>query len=594
MNDEYNISQAFQRIEETLIKSMKRNLMKHLKEEEKLGFNWTAWQTEQLKALEVFKKQNKNLFKNDFSTINNDVEALIKQSFENGKLGQERVILQAIQSGNFRSSNRKINKLWNIYINTNNQRIKKKQLTRLYEKASQIEACFFKINTQKLNSLIQEATGNLSKAETSILRYANDQYRKIIYNAQVFANTGAGTVRQAIDMATQDFLSKGINSIEYSNDTMVNITSYAEMAIRTANKRAMLQGEGTKRQQWGVYTVLVPNRGGGCPYCIKFQGKVFIDDVWSGGTVEESKKTGYPLLSSAIKAKLFHPNCKDTIVTYYPGITKEPIPPTKEELEKKIQNYKNEQKLKYIDRNIEKYKRLELGSIDEENIEKYHNKRLQWQEYKKRFRNDKNATFYENVTNDEKSDIITSSNLFKKLGITENTYVKDNTIQEQIAKKLKIDETPRIVDSKTYETIKGQEIVRYVHETSKNSVEEVYQNSINGDIKYSHYKNSQYGRGIYFGKKSIEDELEYTYGKGIGKAINAKIDENAKILEFDSPISYIRETRTRIEKMPKELQRLYENERSLVYMLEGYDGIKINGKDYYCIYNRKVLIVKDE
>ena len=38
-------------------------------------------------------------------------------------------------------------------------------------------------------------------------------------------------------MATKDFLSKGINSIEYSNGAMVNVAAYAEMAIRTANKR---------------------------------------------------------------------------------------------------------------------------------------------------------------------------------------------------------------------------------------------------------------------------------------------------------------------------------------------------------------------
>ena len=134
-------------------------------------------------------------------------------------------------------------------------------------------------------------------------------------------------------MATKDFLAKGINNIEYANGAMVNIASYAQMAIRTANKRAYLQGEGEKRAEWGVHTVLVPNRGGGCPYCIKFQGKVFIDDVWSGGTAAESKETGYPLLSTAVKAKLFHPNCKDTTVTYFPGINTKPIPPTREELE---------------------------------------------------------------------------------------------------------------------------------------------------------------------------------------------------------------------------------------------------------------------
>ena len=35
MNNEYDISQAFQRIEETLIKSMSSNLGRHLREEAK-------------------------------------------------------------------------------------------------------------------------------------------------------------------------------------------------------------------------------------------------------------------------------------------------------------------------------------------------------------------------------------------------------------------------------------------------------------------------------------------------------------------------------------------------------------------------------
>ncbi len=385
MSNEYDIGKAFQRIEETLIKSMKRNLTRHLNEEKLEDMNWSAWQTEQLKSLEHFKRSNKQLFKNDFSTINNDVEALIKQSFENGKLDQERVILEAIKEGNFKSNDKEINKLWHIYKNTKNKRIKKKQLTRIYEKTEQAESNFFKINDRKLNALINETKENFQKAELSILRYTNDQYRQIIYDAQVYANTGSGTIKQAVDMATKDFLSKGINSIEYSNGAMVNIASYAEMAIRTANKRAYLQGEGTKRVGWGVHTVLVPNRGGGCPYCIKFQGKVFIDDVWSGGTEAESKETGYPLLSTAIKAKLFHPNCKDTIVTYFPGINTQPIPPTKEQLEMKKQKYIIEQKQRYNERQIRKYKRLELGSTDEENIEKYHKRRLKWQQYNKEF-----------------------------------------------------------------------------------------------------------------------------------------------------------------------------------------------------------------
>lgn len=395
MNNEYDIAKSFRRIEETLIKSMKRNLTRHLNEENSLDMSWSAWQTEQLKSLEQFKKNNKTLFKKDFFTINNEVEELIKKGYEDGKLEQEKIILESIQNGTFNSSNKEINKMWHIYKTTNNQRIKKKQLTRIYKQVNQAEVTFFKVNGRKLKALISETKENFEKAEMSILRFSNDQYRKIIYDAQVYANTGSGTIQQAVDMATKDFLSKGINSIEYVNGNMVNIVYYAEMAIRTANKRAYLQGEGAKRQEWGVHTVLVPNRGGGCPYCIKFQGRVFIDDVWSGGTAEESKETGYPLLSTAIKAKLFHPNCKDTTVTYFPEVSTAPISPTKEELQQKIENYKKEQKLKYIDRNIAKYKRLELGSTDKENVEKYHNKRLEWQKYKKRFKENRELTYNE-------------------------------------------------------------------------------------------------------------------------------------------------------------------------------------------------------
>lgn len=46
---------------------------------------------------------------------------------------------------------------------------------------------------------------------------------------------------------------------------------------------AYLQGEGEKRQEWGVTTVIMAKRGNPCPKCLPFVGKVLIDDVWSGG-----------------------------------------------------------------------------------------------------------------------------------------------------------------------------------------------------------------------------------------------------------------------------------------------------------------------
>ena len=118
----------------------------------------------------------------------------------------------------------------------------------------------------------------MEKAEVAVLRMADDQYRRVIYNAQVYANTGAGTYEKAVDMATKDFLSAGLNCIEYKNGARHTLADYADMAIRTASKRAYLQGEGEKRQEWGIHTVIVNKRGNPCPKCLPFCGKVLIDD----------------------------------------------------------------------------------------------------------------------------------------------------------------------------------------------------------------------------------------------------------------------------------------------------------------------------
>ena len=124
----------------------------------------------------------------------------------------------------------------------------------------------------------------------------DDVYRQTIFKAQMFYNSGASTLWKAVDMATKDFLSAGINCIEYKNGARVNIASYSEMALRTANKR----------EEWGIHTVKVSSHNSACPMCIQWQGRVYIDDVYGKGTKEESIKSKYPLLSEAVKGGMFH------------------------------------------------------------------------------------------------------------------------------------------------------------------------------------------------------------------------------------------------------------------------------------------------
>lgn len=200
------------------------------------------------------------------------------------------------------------------------------------------------------------------------------------------------------------------------------------------------------------------------------------------------------------------------------------------------------------------------------------------------------------VTNSNKDDIITTSNLLEKLNIKLDDYVAfgkydpfNNDIQEQAAKLLNYDKLPTTLKNDDYNNIEKEEIVRVLHAYQGKTAEEAYENTLHGKIRYSEMVRSSYGRGIYFGEKSNEEELLSLYGKGNRKTIMAKLSNNAKILEFDNQFDYLKDVETRLNAIPQNLRSFYKNERSLLYMVDGIDGIKIKSKGYYCIYNRGVL-----
>lgn len=352
----YDIGEAFQRIEEEMIASMSRNLKRHLNTEEEEGLNYSMWQAEQLAALNNFRKDNKKTFSGYFSTINSQISEVLKKANESGKMDQEIKILEAIKDG------------FKIYD---------------YTAAKSVRSQFFKINDRKMKALIKATTSDMAKAETAMLRMANDQYRKIIFNAGVYYNSGSGTLLQCVDMATKDFLASGISCIEYANGARVGIDSYSRMALRTAQTRAYLQGEATKRDEWGINTVIVNRRSVACPKCLQWVGKVYYDDVWGNSKIPNPPK--YPLLSQAIAGGLYHPNCKDIHTTYFEGVSSKPVPMTKWQIEEANRVYAIEQKQRYYERKIRQYKRLAEGSISPENVLKYKEKLKEWETIQRDF-----------------------------------------------------------------------------------------------------------------------------------------------------------------------------------------------------------------
>lgn len=333
---DYNIREVFEKIEDELIDSMMRNFSRHRAEETKEGYNWTQWQAEQLKSLEEYRKHNAKRFGKRFKTINGKVEEMIRTAKADGNASQEAEILEAVKEG-FKAPKKP---------------------------SAHSTAEFFKVNGRKLDALIKSTTDDLKRAETAVLRMSNDKYRKAIFNAQVAMNTGAVTYEKAVDIACKDMLNAGLNCVEYKNGARHTLSDYADMAVKTANKRAYLRGEGEKRAEWGVSLVVVNSRQGGCPDCAKYIGKVFIDDVYSNGKKSDGN---YPLLSTAIKNGLFHPRCKDSTSTYYPELDDLDAPLSEDEIKELDRQRGIEEKQQYAQRQAERFDRRAEYSLDEDN-----------------------------------------------------------------------------------------------------------------------------------------------------------------------------------------------------------------------------------
>lgn len=361
----YDIRRIFEEMELALISSMHRAFYFHKKQQQEEGFNWEQWQRTKLREIEKYKKRNKEIVESYNKPIQEAIDRELEDKFISGQQYVENLVDKVkVQFP---------------------EDIKESQTVKEYianelgkESKPHKEENFFGVNEKKLNALQEVVTNDLKKAQYSVLRKMDDVYRQTIFKTHVYLQSGTKTINQAIDMATKDFLDKGLNSIVYKDGKRVNIASYAEMCLRTASQRATFLGEGKKRDEYRIHLIVVSAHANTCKMCEPWQGKILIDDVFSHGTKDDGE---YPLLSKAITEGLLHPNCRHTLITYFPGITRLPIVQDGKEA---IKLYEAEQKQRYYERQIRKWKRIYIGSLDEDNK---NNANIKIKNYKDMLRN---------------------------------------------------------------------------------------------------------------------------------------------------------------------------------------------------------------
>lgn len=406
----YDLRTVLEEIELDLIRNLQRNLKRHEKEEEEEGFRWEMWQKAKLRNIAKYRKKNKEIVGERSKEIEDLINKTLQESFDTAESMMEK-LFRKIKSFFTRRgmkypkdiSNRGLDKRElpeEDFFDVNEKKIDALQKTAekpqepqkqletngiekipdippkpgeepalsdetAYRPAGEEKTLEGKNNDQKLNDLKEQVSQDMKEVQGVIWRRMDDIYRQTIYKTEMFMAAGAKSLDQAIDMATKEFLDGGIDCIEYSNGRRVNIASYAEMALRTASQRATFLAEGKKRDEWGIHTIFVSAHANTCPKCEPWQGKVLVDDVFSSGTAAEAAELGAPLLSTAMKAGLLHPNCRHTLATYFPGVTILPKIPNKD---KALKTYEAEQKQRALERKIRKAKRKVAGACDNDNI----------------------------------------------------------------------------------------------------------------------------------------------------------------------------------------------------------------------------------
>ena len=505
---DYNIKEAFERIENELIDSMMRNFSRHRAEETKEGYNWSQWQAEQLKSLEEYRKHNAKKFGKCFKTINGKVEEMIRTAKADGNASQEAEILEAVKDG-FKATKKP---------------------------SAHSTAEFFKVNDRKLDALVKSTTDDLKRAETAVLRMSNDKYRKAIFNAQVAMNTGAVTYEKAVDMACKDMLNAGLNCVEYKNGARHTLSDYADMAVKTANKRAYLRGEGEKRAEWGVSLVVVNSRQGGCPDCAKYIGKVFIDDVYSNGKKSDGN---YPLLSTAIKNGLFHPRCKDSTSTYYPELDDLDAPLSEDEIKELDRQRGIEEKQQYAQRQAERFDRRAEYSLDEDNKRIAQTRADEWHDRADRLEekvNKAESNSSENVAKSGKSGIIKEKSKKPITPITDKAisripkvdiegYTEEQCLEIQKQHKELLKFSKEQNENKEVAFVLKNDVSKMITEPIKGTDEKIdFGSALQGKdlfVMHNHPRNSSY---------SLNDIIEFIKNDSIKTFTIVKNDGNIEVL----------------------------------------------------------------
>ncbi|WKU45978.1 phage capsid protein [Streptomyces sp. VNUA116] len=239
-------------------------------------------------------------------------------------------------------------------------------------------------NTRAIDRLAHETVDLVEQTHRGILRGVADGYRQVVAEVAGTPLLGVDTRRQAAQTAMARFADRGLKTFVDRAGRAWSMTSYAEMAVRTAVGRAAVEAHGDRLRAAGLDLVIVSNTPHECPLCKPFEGKVLALDGPDGArTVEaehatEDDRTVEVQIAGSVdearRAGLQHPNCRHSLSAYLPGVTRAPVEHSTDPA-----GYAASQRQRAIERNIRRWKNRAAGAVDPDARRAAEAKVRQWQ-----------------------------------------------------------------------------------------------------------------------------------------------------------------------------------------------------------------------
>lgn len=222
------------------------------------------------------------------------------------------------------------------------------------------------INRAALDRLAAATVTRLDDGHAAILRTVPDAYQRAIARVVPGVLVGVLDRREAAQRAMWALTDEGITSFTDRRGRRWRLSSYVEMATRTAAARAHVDAQLDVLRSQRQRFVQVGDAARCCPRCAPWEGETLAIDA-SGPTGRirvPSALDGQVTIdvagtvAQARTAGLLHPGCRHALSLYLPGVTRPLV------VERDPAGYVATQRQRAIERHIRAWKEREAAAID--------------------------------------------------------------------------------------------------------------------------------------------------------------------------------------------------------------------------------------